>query len=72
MKKKNILALMIAAVTLFGSSTTALAAPEAVPGTDLIFDSEYYAAKNPDVVAILGTDANALLQHYISFGASYF
>lgn len=70
MKKKNILALIIAAVTLFGSSTTALAAPEAVPGTDLIFDAEYYAANNPDVVAILGTDANALLQHYISFGAS--
>ena len=70
MKKNKILALAIATITLLGSGTTALAAPETVPGTDLIFDSEYYAANNPDVVAILGTDTDALLQHYISFGAS--
>lgn len=34
------------------------------------FDASYYAAQYPDVAAALGTDADALLQHYIQFGAS--
>jgi hypothetical protein len=33
-----------------------------------VFDAEYYAANNPDVVAALGTDENVLYQHYLNFG----
>lgn len=32
------------------------------------FDAAYYAATYPDVAAALGTDANALYQHYKTFG----
>lgn len=39
------------------------AAPEIMPdGT--VFDGEYYAANNPDVVAAMGTDTAALYAHY--------
>ena len=34
------------------------------------FDAEYYAAQNPDVVAIYGTDALSLYTHYVTFGAA--
>ena len=33
------------------------------------FDSARYAAENPDVVAIFGTDPSVLFQHYVSFGS---
>ena len=33
-----------------------------------IFDPEYYAAHNPDVVAALGTDPDVLYRHYFMFG----
>ncbi|MCR5715350.1 MAG: hypothetical protein K6G23_00705 [Lachnospiraceae bacterium] len=33
-----------------------------------MFDATYYAQMNPDVVAALGTDANALFAHYINNG----
>lgn len=43
------------------------AAPVTLPdGT--IFDPEYYAEQNPDVVAALGTNAQLLYQHYIVAG----
>ncbi len=48
-------------------SLTAYAAPETMPdGT--IFDAEYYAANNPDVAAVVGTDTGALYQHYLLYG----
>lgn len=33
-----------------------------------MFDPEYYAAANPDVVQALGTSTEALYNHYITFG----
>lgn len=33
-----------------------------------VFDPEYYAQQNPDVVAALGTDENILYQHYLTNG----
>ena len=33
-----------------------------------VFDPEYYAAHNPDVVAVVGTSEAALYQHYLNFG----
>lgn len=35
-----------------------------------IFDAEYYAENNPDVVTALGTDEATLYQHYEQFGQS--
>lgn len=32
------------------------------------FDPAFYAATYPDVVAVLGTDANALYNHYLTYG----
>jgi hypothetical protein len=32
------------------------------------FDAEYYAANNPDVVRLIGTDEAVLYQHYVTFG----
>lgn len=62
---------LLATVTLTGavvaSPLTAFAAPQTMPdGT--IFDAEYYAQNNPDVVAALGTDAGILYQHYVMSG----
>ena len=69
MKKKFIIAI-IGVMTIISVPIKVLAAPEVinVNGTDIIFDSDYYAANNLDVVAVLGTDKNVLLQHYIAFG----
>ncbi|MBD5451654.1 MAG: hypothetical protein HDR25_03330 [Lachnospiraceae bacterium] len=67
MKKKAVIGL-VAALCL-GSSMTAFAAPEVMPdGT--VFDAEYYAENNPDVVAAMGTDKDAMYLHYVVFGAN--
>lgn len=66
MKKKMICAL-IATVLCLSSGMTAMAAPETMPDGG-IFDAEYYAENNPDVVAVFGTDKNALYSHYVNFG----
>lgn len=65
MKRKTVTALM--AALCVGSSMTAYAAPETMPdGT--VFDAEYYAQAYPDVVAELGTDKDAMYNHYMTFG----
>ena len=46
---------------------SALAAPEVMPDGN-IFDAEYYAENNQDVVNALGTDKTLLYQHYVMFG----
>lgn len=51
---------------VFGSSMTVFAEPQIFDG--VVFDPVYYAEKNPDVVACLGTDANLLFTHYVNFG----
>jgi len=33
-----------------------------------VFDAKYYAEKNPDVVAVVGSDSAALLNHYVTSG----
>ena len=64
---KRVLA-TLAMIGVFASAPlSALAAPETMPdGTQ--FDAEYYAQANPDVVAVYGTDANLLYQHYVTNG----
>ena len=68
MKKFKLFAVTIAsALMVVCNSTVCFAAPQTMAdGT--IFDAEYYAAKNPDVVAVMGTDANTLYAHYSLFG----
>lgn len=44
-----------------------IASPKTMPdGT--VFDAEYYAKTYPDVVSAIGTDENALYQHYVMAG----
>jgi len=58
----------LAAMFVFAIFTLhAEAAPRIMPGGE-IFDPEYYAANNPDVAAQLGTDPQALYQHYRDYG----
>ena len=67
---KNIVRL-IATVMVFcilGSSVPVYSEPEEMPD-GVIFDSEYYAEKYPDVVEVLGTnDTTALYTHYRTYG----
>ena len=66
MKKKAIAAALMMSMVA-GSSLTVCAAPETMAdGT--VFDAEYYAQTYPDVVAAMGTDTNALYQHYVTYG----
>lgn len=66
MKKKAMAAVLMMSMVV-GSSLTVCAAPQTMAdGT--VFDAEYYAQMYPDVVAALGTDADALYQHYVTFG----
>lgn len=65
MKRKVIMC--VAAALCLCSGMTAYAAPETMPdGT--VFDAEYYAQMYPDVVAVFGTDAGAMYQHYVTYG----
>jgi len=65
--RKKIAALLMAVITVVGSSASVYAAPvRMADGT--VFDAEYYAQNNPDVVAVLGTDATVLYQHYQNYG----
>ena len=71
MKKaiRNALALFATVlVTISGTTLPALAAPKQMEdGT--VFDAEYYAQSNPDVVAALGTtDPAVMWAHYKAFG----
>lgn len=64
--RKKVLTVMLILMVL-SNSLTVFAAPETMAdGT--VFDAEYYAQNNPDVVAVFGTDKEALFNHYIMFG----
>lgn len=69
MVKRKILTLFAAAAAEFlmmGCVPTA-AVPVKMPDGQM-FDAEYYAANNSDVVKVYGTDANALYGHYMAYG----
>jgi len=55
------------ALIVSSSSLTALAAPQQMPDGST-FDPEYYAATNPDVVAVLGNSAQMMWAHYTACG----
>ena len=64
---KSIVAFVAALTMVLGAPVISHAAPQTMPDGGL-FDAEYYAAKNPDVVAAMGTDASMLYTHYVLFG----
>lgn len=66
-KIKKLMAVCMTATVIAGNSMTVFAVPMTMSdGT--VFDAEYYARNNPDVVAVYGTDTAALFSHYQSYG----
>ncbi len=66
-KKKFVLYIALIALLLINTLPVS-ASPKYMPDGTL-FDSEYYAALYPDVVAVFGTtDENILYQHYVNYG----
>ena len=61
---------VIPAETDSGAAEASAASLTAVPAIDYtpVFDAAFYAAANPDVAAIYGTDAALLFQHFLTNG----
>ena len=67
MREKISITLLLTIVMTMCFGMTAFASPKTMPdGT--VFDAEYYAKTYPDVVSAIGTDENALYQHYVMAG----
>lgn len=64
---KRILSMAAAIAVASSMALSASAALEVIPGGK-VFDAEYYAAQNPDVAAVVGTDTMALYNHYQQSG----
>lgn len=64
---KNKATIGLVAALCLGSSMTAFAAPETMPDGK-VFDAEYYAQNNPDVVEAFGTSKKAMYRHYVIYG----
>lgn len=64
--KKKLLAMMVGAMALSSGLTVSAAPVTMTDGT--VFDAEYYAQQNPDVVAAYGTKSSALYRHYTQHG----
>ena len=69
MKKIKIFsAMLMALITIFANVAVVCAEPQTMPDGS-IFDPEYYAANNPDVVAAYGSDnPEYMYQHYLNYG----
>lgn len=65
--KKFLLSLAACVISVFAYAQTVSAAPVQMADGN-IFDPEFYAANNPDVVSIFGTDPNYLYLHYVVCG----
>lgn len=67
MKRKLVKTIVAVCTAALLCGMMVFAAPQQMPdgGT---FDPQFYASTYPDVVAVFGTDANALYQHYQAYG----
>ena len=67
---KRIFAILALLITMLVSSSEVLKAEAAGQAAMYasIFDAKFYAQKYPDLVAVLGTDENALLAHFLTNG----
>ena len=64
---KRIVSMVAAMAVVSSMALGASAALEVIPD-GWVFDPEYYAAQNPDVVQVVGTDTMALYNHYRQSG----
>ena len=64
---KRILIITATLLLSLSFSMTVLAVPQKM-ADGRIFDPEYYAANNPDVVKVFGTKTSRLYQHYKQYG----
>lgn len=62
---KRTLAVAAMSSVLIGSSLCVSAA-----GLSDVFDADYYAEQNPDVVALFGTDPTVLYNHFVIYGVN--
>lgn len=69
MKKKLVMMTLASCILASTFSLTVCAEPVEVEA-GVIFDAEYYAETNPDVVNALGDDEDVLYGHYKLYGAS--
>ncbi len=65
--RKILLPIVLSFTMIICSGFSVLATEKTMPDGQ-VFDAEFYAANNPDVVAALGTDESVLYQHYVNFG----
>ena len=66
---KRIALLLSTIIIITGRTSTVYAAPKQMSDGN-IFDAEFYAENNPDVVSVFGTDEAQLYQHYLLNGAA--
>ena len=66
--KKLLISLSAFLVIVFGLGVFTVSAAPVKMSDGQLFDAQYYAQKNPDVVAAFGTDANWLYLHYVVCG----
>ncbi|WP_026489156.1 hypothetical protein [Butyrivibrio sp. XBB1001] len=64
---RNVSTLLLVFLCFNVISLSALAAPKTMPDGG-IFDAEFYAKNNPDVVAALGSNESTLYEHYLNYG----
>lgn len=67
MKKVKFFATLVTIGVISMSSLTAFAAPKTMADGN-VFDAEYYASHNPDVVAAFGNSEAMLYKHYVEYG----
>lgn len=65
--KKKMLVIAATLIVLLGCSMTVCAEPRLMEN-GCIFDAEFYAQQNPDVVAAFGAEEEVLFQHYVTSG----
>ena len=67
MFKKSIALITMLFVLLLAQAAIVYAAPKTMPDGNL-FDPEFYAASNPDVLMVYGADESNLYDHYLTYG----
>ncbi len=65
---KKLLAGLLMSIMVLGSTMTVSAQVQNIDG--VMFDPEYYANMNPDVLAAVGYNPELLFAHYVNFGAA--
>lgn len=67
MKKKIMMTLLAMGMVIGANKLTAQAIPARMPD-GVLFDDDYYAESNPDLMAAFGRNTKLLYQHYVTYG----